>query len=284
MLETDEYSWLKGTLKYKLVGAPGRNRSEAIGYHPNGSLKFRYFLVNNELNGTGRFWDEKGRLHLEENYVSGRLHGVRREWYPTGVLKSETFYKDNLNNGVAKSWYPDGKQKIQAAYLNGRLHGQFLEWCLTGQLIERKQYESGLMNGVCSEWDEQGKLIEKKVYARGVIVPQEIQKIINSGALTSKYILSLKNTALRRICLEELGYERFLAQMEHEIIAKEGDYELVKVIWHEREEPIHLVKVKCPSTGAYYTLRVPPKAKTIKEAVAWTFGIKEDEYSPEAEA
>jgi antitoxin component YwqK of YwqJK toxin-antitoxin module len=283
MLEIDEYSWIKGTLKYKLTGAPGRNRSEAIGYHPSGKLKFRYFLVNNELNGVGRFWDEEGRLFLEESYVNGQVHGTRKEYYPTGTLKLEEFYKENQRNGFAKSWYLDGNNKREAIYLNGNLHGLCSEWYPNGQISERKKYEGGFINGVCLKWNEQGKQIEKKVYVRGVIVPPKIQEIINSGALTAQYILNIKNTALRRICLEELGYERFLMQVEHEIISQEGDCELVRINWYKREEPICLVKVKCPSTGAYYTLRVPPRMKTVQDAVAWTFEMKAKEYNPEKE-
>jgi len=130
------------------------------------------------------------------------------------------------------------------------------------------------------KWDEQGKLTEKKIYVRGVILPPKIQKIISSGALTAQYILNIRNTALRRICLEELGYERFLLQVNHEVISKEGDCELVRIDWHKREEPISLVKVQCPSTGVFYTLRVPPRMKTVKQAVAWTFNMEDSEYAP----
>ena len=283
MLEIDEYSWVKGTYKYKLHSASGRNRSEALGYHANGNLKFKYFLVNNELNGCGNFWDPDGRLLLEEHYVDGRVQGKRKEWYSNGSPKSEELYKEGVRSGISKLWYPEGPLKFQGEYLNGRRHGLFLDYCPGGQLLERKNYESGLINGVCTKWDEKGTPIERKVYVRGVLVPPKIQEIINSGKLTAQYILKIRNTALRRVCLEELGYERFLMQVEHTIIAKDGDCELVKIDWHKREKPIYLVKVRCPSTGVFYTLRVPPKMKTVTEAVAWTFGMKRVEYCPEEE-
>ena len=72
--------------------------------------------------------------------------------------------------------------------------------------------------------------------------------------------------------------------VEHEIIDKDGDYELVKIRWHKKEMPIVLVKVKCPSTGAFYVLRVPLSIKTVKEAVAWTFGMATKDYKPEEES
>ena len=106
---------------------------------------------------------------------------------------------------------------------------------------------------------------------------------IEKGNLTAKLILRIANTAVRRICLEEFGYARFLAELPHQILDRSGEYELVKIDWHKREEPIYLVKVKCPSTGAFYTLRVPATMKTVKEAIAWTFDVNEGEYLPEVE-
>jgi hypothetical protein len=43
-------------------------------------------------------------------------------------------------------------------------------------------------------------------------------------------------------------------------------------------DPVVAVLVKCPSTGRNYVLRVPPTMKSAREAVAWTFGMKPDEY------
>jgi hypothetical protein len=71
--------------------------------------------------------------------------------------------------------------------------------------------------------------------------------------------------------------------MPHEVLHQDGNCELVRIDWHQREKSIFLVKVKCPSTGAFYTLRVPPATKTVKAGVAWTFGVKAIEYSPNVE-
>jgi hypothetical protein len=49
-------------------------------------------------------------------------------------------------------------------------------------------------------------------------------------------------------------------------------------------EPIVAIVVKCPSTGRNYVLRVPPTVQTAREAVAWTFGLKPDEYLPTAQS
>ena len=111
----------------------------------------------------------------------------------------------------------------------------------------------------------------------------KIAAVLTSGKLTAKDIINTRNAAVRRICLEELGYERFLFQVGGTVIDKDGDQDLVQVDWHKSEEPIYLVKVKCPSIGVFYTLRVSPNVKTVKEAIAWTFRMKPKDYSPQIE-
>jgi hypothetical protein len=41
---------------------------------------------------------------------------------------------------------------------------------------------------------------------------------------------------------------------------------------------------RCPSTGRDYVLRVPPTMNSAREAVAWTFGMKAEEYQPISQA
>jgi hypothetical protein len=33
----------------------------------------------------------------------------------------------------------------------------------------------------------------------------------------------------------------------------------------------------------HYWLRVPPKTRTVREAVAWTFNMPDEQYAPETE-
>lgn len=56
----------------------------------------------------------------------------------------------------------------------------------------------------------------------------------------------------------------------------------------EDDEPLVMVKVvnstaEPDGTFKDYFLRVPPTMKRAREAVAWTFGMKETEYEPLAQ-
>ncbi|MBI1784433.1 hypothetical protein HYR69_04750 [Candidatus Sumerlaeota bacterium] len=48
------------------------------------------------------------------------------------------------------------------------------------------------------------------------------------------------------------------------------------------DEPIQLLKVECPSTGAAYILRVPPEMTRCEQARAWTMGDEEVTFNAES--
>ncbi len=275
-------TWLQGRLRYNYL-SPDKKVAETVAYHENGQMRFSYPVHDNKVHGVGRIWYANGVLYCEETYVNNSLHGPKKEWHPNGVLRKEVNYKKGTLDGIRKDWHENGVQLQQCFYKEDRLEGQFLEWYDNGQIRLDFNFANGRRHGTFKYGLPDGTLKKSEVYMRGVHIPANIYKRINTKQLTAQEILSMKNTEIRRICLEELGYARFLAQVEHEIIEKDGEYELVRIDWHEREEPICLVKVKCPSTGAFYTLRVPPNMQTVKEAVAWTFGLKVNEYCPEKE-
>ena len=344
-----EKTWLGGRLALKSTGNY-IGSTEAVGYHDNGRLRFRYPMLDGKFHGICRCWARNEQLIVDEFYENGKLHGVSKEWYESGAIKKQsvhlkgepcsesswheqgqiasecTFVKGKLS-GLRRAWYPDGKPKSEyeyqdscpvsgkqwyangqlacderfrdgklhgpqggwyedgspkheCRYVDGRLHGVQKTWFADGQLQSECHYLEGRRHGLCQTWNKDGGTRVRKFCLRDVVMPKKLETLILAGRLDAKVIIKIKNAAIRRICLEELGYARFLSQIEHEVVDQDGEQELVKLRWHPREEVLVLVKVKCPSTGAFYTLRVPPRMKTVKAAIAWTFGISADDYTP----
>jgi hypothetical protein len=143
------------------------------------------------------------------------------------------------------------------------------------------------LHGEQITWDETGREESRTFYAGGRRFPKCYENLILKGKLEAKNIVNMRNVFHRRICTEVLGYSYFLSQLSGKVIHMDGDQELIKIPRQELglddREDIYLVKVRCPSTGAFYVLRVPPDMKTVKEAVAWTFGVDEAQYYPEKE-
>jgi hypothetical protein len=229
-------------------------------------------------------WHEDGALKSEEHYRRGVLHGPAHYWYPNGGMERELNYQQGLLHGVRRDWHPmpRGVQKIKqrCVYARDVLHGPMTGWYPDGKIRVELNFDRGRRHGLHQSYDEEGVLRLKEIYVRGVKVPVKKYERLLAGNCSAHEILAVQNLAVRSIFVEEFGYARILAQMPHEVIAKDGEQELVRIDWSAREEPIVLVRVKCPSTGVFYALRVPPSMKTVGQAVAWTFGMNEKTYEP----
>jgi len=97
-------------------------------------------------------------------------------------------------------------------------------------------------------------------------------------------ILSQWNVEVRRIMIERFGFEKFIKDTKSEKIHEDECGALYRKEF-EDDEPLMLVKVlnSTPEPdGSFksYFLRVPPTVTTAREAVAWTFQLERDKYSP----
>jgi hypothetical protein len=121
---------------------------------------------------------------------------------------------------------------------------------------------------------------------RGVEVSDRIA--FAAETLTGQEVLKTENVEIRRVLIERLGYETFLAQVGGVIRDRDtdagGERQLICIAF-EDDEPLMLVKVICPSTGHLHVLRVPPDMDTCHQAVAWIAGFDDpDDYYPLFEA
>jgi hypothetical protein len=120
---------------------------------------------------------------------------------------------------------------------------------------------------------------------RGMPVPAEFLRGL--ATLTPRRIRDEENAELRRMMLEHYGYDRYLEESGAEPVQRDR----AGVLWRielEGDEPLVMVEVvnSTPEPdGAHrtYWLRVPPRTRTAREGVAWTFGLEEADYAPERE-
>ena len=92
------------------------------------------------------------------------------------------------------------------------------------------------------------------------------------------------NAEIRRMMIERYGMERYLVDSG----AKEVHQDDFGILYRKEipaDESLVMVKVvnSTPEPdGSFkdYFLRVPPEMERAKQAVAWTFGKEENDYSP----
>ena len=102
--------------------------------------------------------------------------------------------------------------------------------------------------------------------------------------LTVEQIQAEENAEVRRVMLEHFGYDRYLRDSG----AAQVHRDECGVLWRvdlPGDEPLVMVEVvnstpEPDGTSRTYFLRVPPRTPTAREAVAWTFGLDAEEYSP----
>ncbi|MBL7496295.1 hypothetical protein I6A84_19655 [Frankia sp. CNm7] len=120
---------------------------------------------------------------------------------------------------------------------------------------------------------------------RGMPIPAGFVESLTD--LSPSRIEAETNAEQRRIMLEIYGYDRYLAECGAEPVHRDETGTLWRIVLR-RDEPITLVEVvnstpEPDGSRRTYFLRVPPRTRTAREGVAWTFGLAEDDYYPENE-
>ena len=125
------------------------------------------------------------------------------------------------------------------------------------------------------------------VYAwHGVRVPEHV--ILRPDTLTATKILAEPNTEVRRVMIDRVGPERFVLESGARPIHQDDVGSLYRIDVPE-DEPVVLVHVtnstpEQDGSVRKFFLRVPPQMSRAREAVAWTFAMKEKEYDPAVES
>jgi hypothetical protein len=121
-------------------------------------------------------------------------------------------------------------------------------------------------------------------FLHGVSISTELFQKIRDRTITGKEVLTLKNVEQKRVIIETLGWAHVLKGMKMKTIHEDGKYKLYECnLGDDNGAPAKFIKVKCPSTGREYILRVAPEHLTCMSAVASTFQKKKEDYAPNVE-
>lgn len=122
-------------------------------------------------------------------------------------------------------------------------------------------------------------------YHHGVRVPDYVIK--EPSRITVQDIQKEANTEVRRVMLEKYGYEKYLKNSKARLLGEDP----IGKLWQvdiPLDEPLVMVEVlnSTPEPDGSirtYFLRVPPQMTSPREAIAWTFGLRKEQYFPKQE-
>jgi leucine-rich repeat protein SHOC2 len=104
----------------------------------------------------------------------------------------------------------------------------------------------------------------------------------------SQWLLDEENAKVRRVLIQQIGYEWICQDLDAIIVDNWREYSLLKIedfeIFSEEEqekrEPLILLKMTCPSTAHIHILRVAPEMTSAEAAITWVnHGIHPDRFS-----
>jgi len=102
----------------------------------------------------------------------------------------------------------------------------------------------------------------------GTEIPQKYGGVLSQN-WRSQWLLEESNAELRRVLIQGIGYDRIVQDLEAVELDAWREYSLLKIQADVDVEPIHLLKMTCPSTNHIHVLRVPAHLNSACEAIRW---------------
>ncbi len=109
---------------------------------------------------------------------------------------------------------------------------------------------------------------------------RDYQLFFKLDSLTAREIINCKNVTIRSLLMRQFGVERLFRELGGVVEDQDGRSQLILVNMGKNLAPMKLVKVRDATTNEIYVLPVPHTVHSCRDAIAWTFGMTEDEYNP----
>lgn len=148
-------------------------------YHPDGALKNKGKVVNEEYEGEYTSYYNNGKIESKCEYKKGLIEGTYYEYFPNGKTDLVQEYKDGVPHGLTKSYYRNGNLYSEGMYENGNRNGDWYYYYPDGTISGHEFYLNGTINGWDHSYQVDGKLKNSHYYDLGVI--EEIRYYDTTG-------------------------------------------------------------------------------------------------------
>jgi leucine-rich repeat protein SHOC2 len=115
------------------------------------------------------------------------------------------------------------------------------------------------------------------IYFLGIALPRRYWTKFSDWK--PEWLLDEDNSEIRRVLIEQVGYEKICENLDTVTIDSWREYILIKIdglkkysdtsVGIHSEESMVLLKMICPSTNHIHILRVPPGMTSAEEAITW---------------
>lgn len=99
------------------TGEPATGRVE--GFHPDGSRKARFTLVDGRATGLWIEWRANGQVRYLGEWINGAGTGTWYYFHPNGEVAERVHVRDDVFVGVAEGWTEGGDKAFEAVNRDG---------------------------------------------------------------------------------------------------------------------------------------------------------------------
>ncbi|TDD75608.1 toxin-antitoxin system YwqK family antitoxin [Flavobacterium caseinilyticum] len=118
-------------------------------------------VINKLFEGQWKYYHLNSKnIMTTENYVKGKLEGLRTVFYLNGKIAEEISYKNNLKNGFYKKYTEKGILLEESSFKNNLYSGLATFRDSNGNVVSTGQFVNGKKSGIW-QFFEKGKLVKE---------------------------------------------------------------------------------------------------------------------------
>lgn len=233
---------------------------------------------------------DKQHKHGDIEVKTKYLNEIYRKWHTQFNWKTTKEFIKNLQPWLCIwDYYMMAHDMVQKGisedsgntYFNAWKHGLGFVINLGSALIclplpfirKDNQYRFHSNAGPSIKWDS-----TEYHFWHGIRVNKEL--IETPERINLKEFFKESNMEIRRCLCEHKGYDWILERLQAKRVQKDNGGELLEADLNDDNGKLaKFVKVKCPSSGREYVLRVDPETKTCLQGIASTFQFGHGDYT-----
>ena len=114
---------------------------ERVLKHQDGSIRRRYTMVNNQIEGEmTEYYPKTGAIQVRRYFVKGVQTGRTQVFFPDGKIKEVQYYQNGKKQGGDTLFYPGGQPKFLVTFKDGEMDGYMRKWNEDGKLFFEARY------------------------------------------------------------------------------------------------------------------------------------------------
>lgn len=132
-------------------------------------MEYKEDYVNGVLNGDKTWYNDAGKIVLQEHYKNGKIYGYQKSYYGNGDIKSIIKYDKNRIMEIT-DFNPQGDKIYHEVFKNG--NGTFKIFWENGNLAEIGSYKKWQKTGKWKKYRKNGELDTVINYKNGRVISE----------------------------------------------------------------------------------------------------------------